>query len=147
MFPHIADRHFYSNGACCLWMPVESQWELEDATGLHSFLDQIATFYERQLIYDSSPNKRWAWGQRGHGIVGYIEFVQEALGDPSLVNNFAGLLSGKEILPLTSNCPCESGKKYKYCHARTVSNLTATLGSHNPFLLWNGSAAAARGQD
>lgn len=71
MFPHTANRHFYPDGACCLWLPIETQWNPRGATALHSFLDQVSTFFERQLILDASPDKRWAWGQRGHGIEGY----------------------------------------------------------------------------
>ncbi len=135
MFPHIADRHFYSDGGCCLWLPVESEWRPDDATALQKFLDQVSTFFERQLIYDASPDKRWAWGERGHNVVGYIEFIQEALGgDASMVNSFAGLLSGREEVDLASDCPCGTGKKYKYCHARRLAMLIERLGKHNPFL-------------
>lgn len=134
-FKHIADRHFYTDGGCCLWLPVESQWSPREATALHPFLDQVSTFFERQLIYDASPDKQWAWGERGHNIVGYIEFIQEALGgDASMVSNFEGLLSGREEIDLASYCPCESGKKYKYCHARRFARLIERLGAYNPFL-------------
>lgn len=132
LFPHIADRHFYADGCCCLWLPVESQWRPREATALHSFLDQVATFFERQLIYDASPDKRWAWGERRHGISGYIEFVQEALGgEASLVNNFIGLLSGRETISMVAKCPCNSGKKFKHCHAGRLAQLTARLGICN----------------
>jgi hypothetical protein len=135
MFPHIANRHFYPDGGCCLWLPVESQWRTQAVTGLHSYLDQVATFFERQLIYDASPDKLWAWGHRGHGIEGHIEFMQEALGtDSSLISNFGGLLSGHEEIAPNSECPCESGKKYKHCHARRIVKLLTHLGDRNPFL-------------
>jgi hypothetical protein len=135
MFQHTANRHFYSDGACCLWLPIESQWNPQGATALHSFLDQVSTFFERQLILDASPDKRWAWGQRGHGIEGYLEFIQDELGgDSSIVSNFAGLLSGSKEIALSSDCPCHSGKKYKYCHAATVARLIGHLGAQNPFL-------------
>jgi len=136
LFHHIADRHFFPDGRCCLWLPVETQWNPKDPTALHSFLDQVSTFFERQLIYDASPDKCWAWGQRGHDIEGYIEFIQDALGgDNSLISNFAGLLSGREEIPPSSYCPCESGKKYKYCHAKTLVKLVEKLGELNPFLV------------
>jgi hypothetical protein len=135
MFPHIADRHFFPDGACCLWLPVESQWNTRAVNALHEFLDQVSTFFERQLILDASPDKRWAWGQRGHGIEGYIEFIQEALaGDASLISNLAGLLSGREQIAQNSDCPCKGGKKYKSCHAKGVARLIEQLGVHNPFL-------------
>lgn len=136
MFPHILDRHFFPNGRCCLWLPIKSEWKPCETTALLGFLDQVATFFERQLIYDASPNKRWAWGEWGHEIRGYIEFVQETLEvDTSLVSNFAGLLSGKESISPASNCPCESGKKFKYCHAKRLAGVIERLGENNPFTL------------
>lgn len=135
LFPHDADRHFYKNGGCCLWLPVESQWRPRDPDGLHKFLDQVSTFFERQLIYDASPEKVWPWGERGHGIEGYIEFVQEALdGDAVLVSKFTGLLSGRERVDPASPCPCGRDKKFKYCHAKRLASVIDRLGEDNPFV-------------
>lgn len=135
LFPHDADRHFYRSGACCLWLPVESQWKPDEPDGLHKFLDQVSTFFERQLIYDASPEKAWAWGERGHGIKGYIEFVQEELdGDALLVSKFTGVLCGREKIEPASPCPCDSGKKFKYCHAKCLSRVMERLGQGNPFV-------------
>jgi len=134
LFPHIADRHFYPDGGCCLWLPVESEWKPHEPDGLHKFLDQVSTFFERQLIYDASPEKIWAWGERGHGIAGYIEFVQEALdGDALLVSKFTGVLSGREKIEPLSPCPCDKGKKFKYCHAKRIARIIERLGKDNPF--------------
>jgi len=135
VFEHIADRHFFRDGGCCLWLPVESEWRPREATALHNLLDHVSTFFERQLIYDASPDKQWAWGEWGHNVTGYIEFIQEALGgDASLVNKFAGLLSGSEDIDPTSKCPCESEKKFKYCHAKRLAKLIERLGEYNPFV-------------
>ena len=135
LFPHVADRHFYKDGGCCLWLPVESQWMPQDPDGLHKFLDQVSTFFERQLIYDASPEKVWPWGERRHGIEGYIEFVQEALdGDAVLVSKFTGLLSGREKVEPTSPCPCDGGKKFKYCHEKRLARVIERLGKDNPFV-------------
>ena len=135
LFPHTADRHFFPDGRCCLWMPVETQWNRLEATGLYRFLDEVSTFYERQLIYDASPDKQWAWGQRGHNIEGYIEFVQEALGvDASLIANFMGVLSQRENIAPSSKCLCRSGKKYKYCHRERIAFLMERLRGRNPFV-------------
>ena len=138
MFPHIADRHFFKDGGCCLWLPVESEWNPQDETTLFHFLDQLSTFFERQLIYDASPVKIWPWGERGHKhrLTGYIEFVQDALGggDASLFSKFEGLLSGREQIDPTSPCPCGRVKKFKYCHARRLANVLERLGDNNPFV-------------
>lgn len=135
LFPHTADRHFFPDGRCCLWLPVETQWNPLELTGLHRFLDQVSTFFERQLIYDASPDKHWPWGQRGHNIQGYIEFVQETLGvEVSLIDNFMGVLTGRENISPTSKCLCGSSKKYKYCHRDRLAFLLERLRGHNPFV-------------
>jgi hypothetical protein len=135
LFPHTSDRHFFPDGRCCLWLPVETQWKPLEPTGLHYFLDQVSTFYERQLIYEASPDKRWPWGQRGHDIHGYIEFVQDTLGiHASLIGNFIEVLSGRENISPTSKCLCGSGKKYKYCHHDRVVFLLERLRGRNPFV-------------
>jgi len=144
LFLHTADRHFYSDGCCCLWLPVESQWKSDNPTALHTFLDHVSTFFERQLIYDASPEKQWAWGQRGHGIKGYLEFIQDRLGnDTSLIGRFVGVLSGKEQISPNSHCPCLSGKKYKSCHLICISKLVTDLGTQNPFLSRSDSSSRA----
>jgi hypothetical protein len=137
MFSHNADRHFYRDGLCCLWLPVESKWRAREATALREFLDHVSTFFERQLIYDASPDKRWPWGARGHGIVGYIEFAQEALGDSTRVSDFMSLLSGEEKIEPNSGCPCRSGKKFRHCHETRVIKLIDRLGKYNPFVSMN----------
>ena len=136
VFPHTADRHFYTDSGCCLWLPVESEWRPQEPDGLHKFLDQLSAFFERQLIYDASPDKKWAWGERGHGIKGYIEFVQEALdGDATLVSKFTGLLSGREQVDPASPCPCGRSKRFKNCHAKRLARVLERLGEDNPFVL------------
>lgn len=135
MFLHIADRHFFTDGGCCLWLPVESEWDPCDARALFYLLDQVSAFFERQLIYDASPEKIWAWGERGHKLAGYIEFVQDILGGgASLFGKFEGLLSGRDQIDPASPCPCGRGKKFKYCHAKRLAQVTERLGRDNPFV-------------
>lgn len=119
-FPHIADRHFYKDGQCCLWLPLESQWRYEDKNTLLNFVDQAAIFFERQLIYDASGGI-WAWGERGHGIAGYIEFLEEQLGgDFQKIEVFIPLLTGKATIYNKSKCPCGSSRNYNICHKAKV---------------------------
>jgi hypothetical protein len=133
-FPHIADRHFYRDGGCCLWLPAESEWNSHDPSALIKFIDQVAVFFERQLIYDADPKKAWAWGERGHGVNGYIEFLQEAFGgDASLVHLFMPVLTGKATLNTNVRCPCGKGKRYNQCHAPQIERLIRQLKRANPF--------------
>ena len=119
-FPHIADRHFYKEGECCLWLPLESQWKSEDEDTLLNFVDQVAIFFERQLMYDASGGI-WAWGERGHGNAGYIEFLEEQLGsDYQTIQRFMPLLIGKTTIYNKSKCPCGSSRNYNFCHKQKV---------------------------
>lgn len=118
-FVHIADRHFHPNGACCLWLPMESQWNKKDENTLLNFIDQLAIFYERQLIYDSCGY--WVWGERGHGEKGFIEYFGEILGgDGKTVEAFLPVLSNDTFISNKAKCPCGSNRNYNLCHRRKV---------------------------
>src|SRR6266567_1096614 len=79
-FPHEADRHFYSDGQCCLWLPPESRWDAKDPDGVCRFLEEVAVFLDQQLTYEALGKGRWPGRQRSHGDAGYVEFVLELLG-------------------------------------------------------------------
>jgi hypothetical protein len=124
LFKHIADRHFYKDGVCCLWLPPESQWKPEDENSLLDFIDQVAIFFERQLIYDAGGI--WAWGERGHGVSGYIEYIQERLGvNVQKLRIFLSLITRKIGLEKKSRCPCGSKRPYQFCHLPAVIELEA----------------------
>jgi hypothetical protein len=125
-FPHIADRHFYKNGLCCLWLPLESQWDPKDKVTFLNFVDQVALFFERQLMFDASGS--WAWGQRGHGVDGYIEFLEEQLGGQQVIEAFSPLLFGKTTVSNNSKCPCGNGRNYKSCHKQNVDSIIKSVG-------------------
>lgn len=142
-FDHDIDRHFYRNGRCCIWLDAESEWKPHDPSALLNFLHQVSFFFERQLIYDADPQKRWAWGGRGHGIDGYIEFVQETLGGASLADIFMPLLSGKEAVSPNSACLCGSKRKFKNCHEKQIGGLIRRLGEYNPFAVSKSTSSAS----
>lgn len=123
-FVHEVDRHFYSDTeGCCLWLPPESQWDEKDPAALMNFLDHVTLFYERQLIFDASGGKIWPWGERGHGNNGYLEFFAERLGGIGNARIFEKIVRKKIQLPRRSQCPCGSGRRYKDCHERAVTEL------------------------
>jgi hypothetical protein len=127
-FPHELDRHFWSDERCCLWFPLESEWDSEDSNALINFLHQLALFFMRQLIYEADPRKGWAWGQRSHGIWGFLEYIQDKLGVPqNLVDNFAPLLTGDSVIQSREPCPCNSRLRYKACHASIVHQLMENI--------------------
>lgn len=119
-FHHIADRHFYKSGVCCLWLPLESQWRRDDPDTLLNFVHQVAIFFERQLIYEASGGV-WAWGERGHDEAGYIEFLEEQFGtEYKTIEIFLPAILGKVSIGGKSKCPCKSGRTYGLCHKTHV---------------------------
>jgi hypothetical protein len=123
-FPHIGDRHFYTTGLCCLWLPLESQWRKGEVNGLLNFVDQVSIFFERQLIYDASG--MWAWGERGHNEKGYIEFLEDKLGgDYSSIKVFLPLLLEQTFVG--RKCPCGSRRYYESCHKHKVEEIKEAI--------------------
>lgn len=121
-FEHVADRHFYKTGVCCLWLPLETQWRRDDPEALLNYVHQVAVFFERQLMYDASSF--WAWGQRGHDKAGYIEFLEERLdGDEKLIELFLPVILGGSQVHRRSKCPCKSGRDYIRCHKARVEGI------------------------
>jgi hypothetical protein len=122
--PHHADRHFYTNGRCCLWLAEESQWDGDDPEALPKFIAQLALFFERQLIYEADPRKSWPWGQRSHGDEGFLEYLRDFLGgSQNLIEVFSPVITGGTVLQPGVKCPCKSGRKYKVCHAPIVEQI------------------------
>lgn len=125
-FPYIADRHFYRNGACCLWLPLESQWKAEDENTLLNFVDQTAIFFERQLMYDAAG--KWTWGERGHGSAGLIEFLEENLeGDSEMIETFLPLILSETFVHNKTKCPCGSRRNYNLCHKQKVEYIRDSI--------------------
>ncbi len=141
-FPHIADRHFYPDGQCCLWLPPESRWNKDDPDALCAFLDEVTIFFDRQLVYDAEGSGIWPGPQRSHGSKGYIEFVLEFMnGDQALLMTLAPVLSNIITVGRNSVCPCGSGQKYKRCHLHLVETIARRLGpvtTRNVFRHWYG---------
>jgi hypothetical protein len=128
-FSHEADRHFYPDGRLCLWLPPESRWDKKDPDGLCRFLEEVAVFLDQQLIYEAMGKQRWPGGQRSHGDLGYIEFVQEFLGgSQQLLDALGPALANSPGLQRNSLCPCGSGKKYKRCHLGVVQEIGQKVG-------------------
>jgi hypothetical protein len=124
---HLTDRHLGSDGQCCLWLPPCSLWDSANPEGLREFLDELAVFFDRQLIYDVTGI--WPGPSYDHGIDGYLEFIRERLGDDS---RFSDLLipiitMQSEVGP-NAPCPCGSGKKFKKCHRQVSERIQGEIG-------------------
>lgn len=120
-FSHIADRHFYSDGRCCLWHRLQSLWDANDPQSLLKLLDQVALFFRRQLICDTTGN--FPGPQLLHGDAGTHQAIVQVLGSEDLMKIFAAPLLGRRDFPTNAPCPCGQARKYKKCHQPTVAGL------------------------
>lgn len=128
-FPHTADRHFYKDGRCCLWLPPDSNWNPKDPEGLCRLFEEVAVFFDRQLVLEAGGKDTWPGEQRPHGDAGYIQFVQEIFGDdPQALVAFLPTFVQRKAPGRNSSCPCGSGQKYKRCHLERVEEVKRRVG-------------------
>lgn len=124
-YPHIPNRHFFSIGQCCLWLPPESLWDSQAPDALLLFLHQVAIFFEKQLIYN--VRHRWPGKQRGHGEQGYREWMCEVLRiKETELRRFIPTLLGKSCAA-TAPCPCNSTLKFRCCHRNQVAKIISLV--------------------
>jgi len=123
----LADRHMGPDGQCCLWLPPCSLWDSANPDGLREFLDELAIFFDRQLIYDLTG--KWPGPSYGHGTEGYLEFIREQLGnDASLGDILIPLITMKTEVSPNDVCPCGTGKKFKKCHRHLIERIQGQIG-------------------
>jgi SEC-C motif-containing protein len=125
----LADRHLASSdGQCCLWLDPESRWNSRDPSALRLFLDELAVFFDRQLIYDLTGE--WPGPSYSHGPDGYLEFIQEQLGnDAVLTKALMPVITMETRIGPNEACICGSGKKFKKCHREVVERIQGKIGA------------------
>lgn len=129
-FPHEPDRHFFPDGWCCLWLRHESKWEPKNPDSLLRVLDETVLFFERQLIHDLYPDAPWPGGERGHGMLGYAEYVLEMFSDDEqLLSALTPVLTGAVRVGRNAACPCGSGTKHKRCCLPRVERVQGRVGT------------------
>lgn len=128
-FPRDPDRHMLPEGRCCLWLRPESKWNPKDPDSLIHFLDETVLFFERQLIHELYPDAPWPGGERGHGLLGYAEYVSEVLGSDGLLSALTPVLSGAVGVGRNAACPCGSGAKYKRCCLPRIEEVRRRVGA------------------
>jgi hypothetical protein len=118
-FEHDGNHHFWTNAKCCLWLDVATPWNPKDPDGLRMFLDQLALFYERQLIMLMDPTAPWPGGGWDHNEYGYIEFMRQEWGlSETAIRRMASALAGRRHN--ASPCPCGRRRQYRKCHRSQV---------------------------
>ena len=127
-FPADLDRHLLTDWRCCLWLPTRSRWKPYDPDALLGFLDEVALFFDRQLIYDATGRKKWPGGEYPHRRAGYVEFLKETLVvDQSTLDALAPVLLNRLRPERNGPCPCGSGRKFKKCHALPIWDVQRTI--------------------
>ncbi len=128
-FPEDVDRHILPGGRFCLWLPPYSPWNPDDPQHLLRFLDEVAVFLDRQLVFEATGCREWPGPQQRHGRAGYEDYMLEFLGGTS--KTFQALLPTiLNCTPLGRNdpCACGSGRKFKRCHAESVEEIVREIG-------------------
>jgi hypothetical protein len=126
-FKHKIDRHFYPDGRACLWLEdFETDWRADDQDALGTFLDQVLVFYLRQLAFNANPKAGYPGPWRGHGDVGLIEPLEDALRVPAqaLPRMWRALAGG---VYRNAPCPCGRRVRYRKCHRARIQAYRATL--------------------
>jgi hypothetical protein len=112
-------------------MELAHAWSWRDPGALLRFVDQVLVFAERHLIWQVT--RVWPGGQSAHGNEGYVEYVHEALGcSPERLANFAPAFAEHDEINPYAQCPCSSGKKYRFCHRQQVKTLRKECGCIGP---------------
>jgi hypothetical protein len=126
-FPAFPDRHIIEGGQFCLWLAPCSPWDKEDPKRLLRFLDEVAVFLERQMVFEVTGI--WPGNQYGHGRQGYEEFMLALLnGDAAHLASLFPVILGKADPGRNEVCPCGSQKKYKRCHSEVVAQIVGRIG-------------------
>lgn len=113
--PRIADRHIFSNGSMCVFIP-DDRWRCFPAGS--SFMDYLdgplRNYFLSQLYYEETG--KWLFGEYSHDELGIIEYYQELFETQDVVTVVDFLFELCENKLREQNmCPCGSGKKIKRC--------------------------------
>jgi hypothetical protein len=121
------DRHLRSDGLCCLWLSPRSPWTSTDPFALRHFLDQLAIFFDKQLIYDLTG--KWTGPAYAHERDGFLEFIREELGgDSILTETLLPVITMHTTVGPNDGCPCGQPNKFKKCHLRIVERIQGRIG-------------------
>jgi hypothetical protein len=121
--PRTADRHMYSSGEACLFLPHQLADIVPQGSGFLDFLNgPVKSFFVSQSYYELTG--QWLFGEWPHGEKAIYEFYAPLLKteDRSTIAKYIELISRKEIKGHWL-CPCGSGKLLRHCHYDVVNRL------------------------
>lgn len=121
--PRIADRHMYSTGEACLYLPLEIAEIFPEGSSLLDFLSgPVRSFFVSQSYFELTG--KWPFGEWPHGADAVVDYYSPILGikDKIVVSRFFQIIGKKEIKGHWL-CPCGSGKLLRHCHIDVVTKL------------------------
>lgn len=118
--PREVDRHMYRDGCCCTC--VWEEWlVMSDDVSFSSFVEgPLHNFFLSQLHFEH--HNEWPFGERSHGIQGFVESISRILG--FRVDQSAALMHLNTIISDNTKghwmCICGSGKKIRDCEKEHI---------------------------
>jgi hypothetical protein len=121
--PRIVDRHMYSTGEACLYLPFQLSEVFPEGSSLSDFLNgPVLSFFVSQSYFELTGE--WPFGEWPHGPDAILEYYSPILGttNKSVISRYLQVISKKEIKGHWL-CPCGSGKLLRHCHYELVNKL------------------------
>ena len=115
--------HVYPDGQFCLELDTVIVAFLQYNHNLLSFLTRFLDTYLCGFLYYQEHNCM-PFGEHKHGVLGLMDYYCELFEITDI--NIAYLLLTcvfKENLKGHIQCPCQSGKRYRDCHRKTIDEL------------------------
>jgi len=133
--PREVDRHMYGNSRCCTC--VWEEWlSVSDDVSFSSFVEgPLHNFFLSQLHFEL--HNEWPFGERSHGIQGFVESISRILG--FRVDQNEAMTHLNTIISKNTKghwlCVCGSGKKIRDCGTEHVETKRRELNHTNLVLL------------
>ncbi len=114
-----ANKHFYTDGVCCLGMDEEQWMRIDLDAPFKSFIDNLVYPFFFSQSYFSRVKEGWIFGEYPHDKKKSItEFYKEKLGKNTSIEqikDFIKICSGKNHNRGHHLCFCGSQKKFRDC--------------------------------
>lgn len=122
--PRENDRHISENGLCCLDMEHKLLRQARRGINLYEFIEKIVyPFFANQLYYEIEG--RYANEEYPHGFKGVQLFYSMHLNlhESNAIIRILKAILKNELPGRNDLCPCQSGRKIKFCHKSEIDFL------------------------
>ncbi|MEM8969918.1 MAG: SEC-C metal-binding domain-containing protein [Bacteroidota bacterium] len=126
LIPRDTNRHISEEGICCLDMDHKLLHMASRGIRLVDFIvEKVYPFFANQLYYDENKEKKYAGEEYEHHFAGVRQFYAEDLNiaDVHLAVKVIEMVLANSIPGRNDRCICESGQKFKWCHAEAFALL------------------------